>query len=249
MFLLFGFAPWVLGIELALFIAFVVLVDLEYYGWSTLMCVVSLLSIHFLMKINIIEYIKTNPTTILMLFGVYLAAGITWSFIKWISFLYRFKEYREEKLEEFRARKAREAKRQEDRDAEKASRFARQNEIRIQNGQPPFVKEEPLKSACGGPNYYGLGHVEPEETEYKHLQNCSFKNTNDLSKAPSYKDYKGKIVAWVVFWIPSLIGTLLDDFVRKLVTWIVNRFSAIYQALSHKIVGNFPEPPKKASDA
>ena len=226
MFLLFGFAPWILGIELALFIAFVVLVELEYYGWSTLMCVVSLLSIHFLMKINIIEYIKTNPTTILMLFGVYLAAGITWSFVKWISFLYRFKEYREEKLEEFRARKAREAKRQADRDAEEASRFAR----------------EPRKSA------YGLGH-EPEETEYKHLQNCSFKNTTDLSKAPSYKEYKGKIVAWVVFWIPSLIGTLLDDFVRKLVTWIVNRFSAIYQALSHKIVGNFPEPKKASSDA
>lgn len=239
MFLLCGFAPWVLGIELALFIAFVVVVELEYYGWSTLMCIVSLLSIHFLLKINILEYIKTNPTTIIMLFGAYILAGITWSFIKWISFLYRFKEYREEMLEKFRCGKAREAQRQASRDAEKDRDFARENEIRIQNGQPPLVKKEPRKSTC----------VESEETDYKYLQSCSFKNTCDLSKAPSYKDYKAKIVAWVVFWIPSLIGTLLDDFVRKLVTWIVNRFSAIYQVLSHKIVGNFPEPPKKASDA
>ena len=234
MFLLFGFAPWILGIELALFIAFVVVVELEYYGWSTLMCIASLLSIHFIMKINLFEYTKTNPMVIITLILIYLAAGIAWSFIKWISFLYRFREYREEMLEEFRANKVREDKRQAEREAEDARQFARENEIRVENGQSPRVKEPKIKSRFD----------EPEKTEFDYLKHCSFKNTRDLSKAPSYKDYKGKIVAWVVFWIPSLIGTLLDDFVRKLVTWIVNRFSAFYQALSNKIVGNFPEPIK-----
>ncbi len=81
---------------------------------------------------------------------------------------------------------------------------------------------------------------EPVKSEYQFL-NCEyFKNTR-LSKSPSYKEYKSKIVAWVIFWIPSLIGTLLNDFVRKFVTWVVNRFSALYQHLSNKIVGDFPE--------
>ena len=232
MFVLFGFAPWILAIELALLIAFVVVVELEYYGWSTIVCIASLLSIHFLMKINLLEYVKTNPSTILLLIGIYLASGITWSFIKWISFLYRFKEYREERLEEFRARKAEEDRRKANRAVEEARRLEKENEIRVSNGQNPIVQEK-------------SSYTEPERTEFEYIQRCSFKNTSDLSKAPSYKDYKAKIVAWVVFWIPSLIGTLLDDFVRKLVTWIVNRFSAIYQTLSHKIVGNFPEPPKQ----
>ena len=150
------------------------------------------------MKINLFEFVTENPGNILILFGTYLAAGVAWSFVKWVSFLYNFKEYRETLLDGFRKNKG-------------------------DDGYRRIIKKEP-------------------ETEFEYLSKRNYKNSEDLTKPPSYRDYKAKIVAWVVFWIPSLIGTVLDDFVRKLVTWIVNRFSAFYQLLSNKIVGNITEP-------
>lgn len=237
MFLLFGFAPWILCIVAVLLIVFVVLVQLEFWLGSTLMCVASLLALHFLMKVDLLSYITENPSTILLLFGIYLAAGIVWSFVKWISFLYRFKEYREEMLEKFRAEKVSGEQRHARKMAEVVRDLEAENKIRIARVQEPISLDVRVKAIYWEPAF--------TKTEFEYLKHCYFKNTSDLSKAPSYKDYKAKIVAWVIFWIPSLIGTMFDDFVRKLVTWIVNRFSTLYQTLSLKIVGNFPEPSKK----
>lgn len=215
-------------IELTLFIACIVVVQIECYGWSTLVCLLSLASLHFVLKLPLWSYFSENPSYIVILLLASLVCGIVWSFMKWISFLYKFREVREEKLEAFRARKAKLVQSKADDDA----RAKKEAEMRGALNDGARIR------------YYGS---ELEKTEFEYLDNESYKKTK-LSQAPSYKDYRGKIVAWIIFWIPSLIGTLLDDFVRRMVEWIANRFKAVYQHLSHKIVGNFPKPvePKES---
>ncbi len=210
---LFGFAPLILCTELTLFIILVLLVELEYYKWSTIVFLATLASVHYLMKINVLDYASNNPERIILAVGISLAIGIGWSLIRWICFLYKFKEARENRIEVFRNKKA-----QKD----------------LQNQMEGCLNQ-------GGVTTLYKSLDWELESEYKFLSVSPRYKKTKLTETPSYKDYRGQIVAWVVFWLPSMIGTLLNDFVRKLVTWIVNRFSMFYQYLSDKIVGIVPE--------
>jgi hypothetical protein len=96
-----------------------------------------------------------------------------------------------------------------------------------------FKEEREIKLEC-------IKKQDSSNTGFDVLKFKSYKGTN-LLKTPDYKNYRSDIIAWVIFWIPSFIGTLLDDFVRKLVTFIVNRFGRAFQYLSQKIVGDFLE--------
>ena len=239
MFLLLGFPIWVLGIELALFIAWTILVQVEYYGWSTLVCILSIASLQFVLKIGVFTFIKDNPGLIgLYAFG-WAVCGLLWSFVKWASFLFRFKEERENKLEEFKNSQAR---RQKDFD-EREVRERRGEDVRLSLLNPDKSdsdSRERVEINRERERRLEIFKSQNDYTEFDYLSSCKYKNTH-LNESPKFRDYKGKITAWVIFWIPSLIGTLLDDFVRKLVEFIVQRFRAAYQALSNKIVGDFPK--------
>ena len=57
-----------------------------------------------------------------------------------------------------------------------------------------------------------------------------------LSLTPSAKEYKGMIVSWGIWWPASLIGTLVDDPVRKLINLVFDLLSGLYQKAADKIV-------------
>jgi hypothetical protein len=57
-----------------------------------------------------------------------------------------------------------------------------------------------------------------------------------LSSSPAAKDYKAMIVAWAIWWPASLIGTLLDDPIRKFLNFLFDRFSSLYQKAADRIV-------------
>lgn len=213
MFLLFGleFSIWFLIIGSILLIAHIVTVELEQYIFSGVL-LVSFCIIAFFAQENlrpIFRSIVENPIVLPVSFGCYLVIGFVWSFVKWISFLYRFKEYRDELIETFKQEKIKTAE-----------------------------KEDSIRK--GFASDIALGRADNSKDELIFfLRKNSYKKTNDLSKPPSFREYKSNIVAWVILWVPSLIGTLLNDFVRKLVAWIANRMSAFYQKLSQKIVGDY----------
>ena len=54
----------------------------------------------------------------------------------------------------------------------------------------------------------------------------------DLSKAPSAKENKAKIVRWMTFWWVSLVWSLINDFVKRLFQEIYNRISGFMQHIS-----------------
>lgn len=52
---------------------------------------------------------------------------------------------------------------------------------------------------------------------------------------PQASDNKGRIVAWMSFWPLSVVGTLLNDPIRKLFNYCFNQFKHLYQAMSNKL--------------
>lgn len=50
-----------------------------------------------------------------------------------------------------------------------------------------------------------------------------------LHKRPNAADNKSRIVAWMTFWPFSLVGTFLNDPVRRLFNALFNRFKHLYQ--------------------
>lgn len=239
MFLLFGLPLWVLLVELVIFVVWVCVVQVEYYGWSTLLLLVSLVSLHYILKLPIIDYFKENPLSIITWFCYYLVGALAWSFAKWAMFLYKFRSVREEKLHEFHKRQevAKERRELDDRREKKAY------DMHIAMWEADTSPHRGEKPRDFKPSQ--MGDTE-SQTDWDFLSREHHKDT-PLNKTPLFREYKGKIVAWATFWIPSLIGTLLDDFVRKLMRRLIEAFSGWYQGMSNKIVGNFPkpEPPKE----
>ena len=69
--------------------------------------------------------------------------------------------------------------------------------------------------------------------------NETYKNTN-LWDTPSASNYKSKIIAWMCWWPISMIGTVLNDPVKRLLTFVYCRLSGIYQKFANKIVPQIP---------
>jgi hypothetical protein len=57
-----------------------------------------------------------------------------------------------------------------------------------------------------------------------------------LSATPKAKEYKGMITAWAIWWPASVIGTIVDDPVRKFINFMFDLFSGLYQKAADKIV-------------
>ena len=57
-----------------------------------------------------------------------------------------------------------------------------------------------------------------------------------LGSTPKAKEYKAMIVSWGIWWPASLVGTLLDDPIRKFINFLFDRFSGAYQWAANKIV-------------
>ena len=58
---------------------------------------------------------------------------------------------------------------------------------------------------------------------------------NDFSERPRANKNKSRIVAWMSFWPFSVVGTVLNDPMRRFFSWLFNQFKALYQQMSDRI--------------
>lgn len=65
----------------------------------------------------------------------------------------------------------------------------------------------------------------------------SYRSWHNMQK-PRAADNKSRIIGWMAFWPFSMVGTLLNDPIRKLFTWIFNHLKGLYQKMADKILGN-----------
>jgi hypothetical protein len=187
--------------EIIFVIFLIVLTQKEKYiatnVFGTIGFILLLACVYKIKHLTPISFIENNWELIGVCALCYVPIGFMWSLlVKWVLFLYKFRDKRAEAVEEWN-------KLEEDR-----KKFKEEN--------PKFIDYNPT-------------------TLDGFLKRCSYKETT-LSQTPRVRDYKGKVIAWAWLWPLSMIGTLLDDFVRNMMTFIYNRISWMYQSLADKIV-------------
>jgi hypothetical protein len=63
----------------------------------------------------------------------------------------------------------------------------------------------------------------------------SYPDRRISANAPQFLEHKGKLTRWATYWPFSIIGTLLNDVVRKSWTYIINMLQGTYQRISNYI--------------
>jgi hypothetical protein len=101
--------------------------------------------------------------------------------------------------------------------------------------------QEAARTRARNGNAYATDSLLLNRTDREHLSGGHYKNTS-LSKAPRIRDYRGKVVGWICFWVFSIVGTIFHDLARRISMWIYNRISGFLQWMSNKVVGDIPEP-------
>jgi hypothetical protein len=193
---MFWLLPWVLTAEIGLFVTLIFLIQLEKFGYSATLVIVSIIlySIlsHFFKWPKVGEvFSRENFWLVLRYFGYYMAGTVIWSYGKWVFYLWDFRSARDKKVAEYKESLG----------------------VSPEN-YPNGLTVDSLTRMLGSERY----------------------KRGYLSKTPQAKEYKAMIVAWGLWWPASLVGTLLDSPIRRLVNFIFDRFSGLYQWTANKMV-------------
>jgi len=175
-------------------LAAIVLTEIEHFGAATVTLVASVAALHYFDVFNVMGFVKSNFESVAIYTVAYFVAGIVWSFVKWFSYLYSFRDrYREAK--------------------------------------------EKFNSTFSG------GNLDDAFRDYLNRV-----DKRDLLVRPSETNNKGRIIAWISLWPFSIIGTVLNDLVRRIYTRIYNHYKALYQKVVKYVFRNDPDlldPPRK----
>jgi len=184
----------IVAIAVIVFIAAIVLTELEHWGFATLTLGVSVAALHYFNIVDVYTFLKTHLLTVGLYTLLYLATGVVWSFIKWFSYLYRF------------------------RDDLREAKEAHQEYIRT--------------------------HTMPPEGEFTFSDYMDHRyELRHLRERPTAAKNKSRIIAWIALWPFSLVGTFLNDPVRRICNAIYNRFKSLYQRAADHVFRNDPELP------
>jgi len=155
---------------LAVFAVLALLTETERFGWATLAVAGTVAVAQWMHWADIWGFVRAHALVSALYVGGYVVAGVLWSFVKWFSFLMRFRDVLKE--------------------------------VRVP-----------------GSEYY----------------NAIVYRGFSLSRKPAAAEAKGKITAWMIFWPFSLVGTVLNDPVKRIFTFLFGRFKHLYQEMSDRV--------------
>ena len=184
---------------IALGIIFVVgtfLVELECFGWATVVLIATVAGVQWLHVFDIMRYVADNLLTSTLYAVGYVAIGVVWSFIKWFSYLRKFRDH-------FRELK---------------QKFLESKKLPGPDIDDSLMPE--FKASLR--NQY----------EYREVRG---------GQKPNATENKARITSWMAFWPCSLIGTLVNDPVRRVCRFLFNTFKALYQRMADSVFANDPE--------
>lgn len=212
----------------AAFIVEVVLTETENFGWSTLLFLVVGGACYYFNIYGVALWVKAHVLETLLFAGAYLVAGVIWSFIKWASYLYKYREtWREAKDAD--AKKIPELITRAQRDVQKTL----EDDKRRAHYEPVNPRENIPQTPEEWENYV------KKEWTYSH-----FLKSSNFTK-PLASEHKSKIIAWMCFWPFSLLGTFINDPIRRLFNFLFSYFKAAYQKLSDKMFEGLAEKDKE----
>lgn len=175
---------------LAVVILLCVLVEKDEGVWATVVFIGTVLSLNFLSKVPILDYIRTNPLRTVELVAAYFAIGVGWTLIKWYFFVHRkvvaYNEYKRNFLKSHN----------------------------VDSLTPALAAElaDELSNANG------------------------YRNTRGVSAtAPDPADHKGDLTRWGTYWPFSMVGTALNDVVRRAWEYVYEMLQTTYHRMAKAI--------------
>lgn len=210
------------------FIVETVLTETEHFGWSTALFLVVGSVCYYFNIYGLALWVKAHVLETLIFAGIYLGAGVIWSFIKWASYLYKYREQWKEAKEKDLAKKP----------------------AWIENAKQELIRQNERtteRNASGNWWHEVLTPIpdSPEQWEAYYEENNHYRESRRFSK-PQASEHKGKIIAWMCFWPFSLLGTFINDPIRRLFNFLFNSFKRLYQKLSDKMFADLES--KKESE-
>ena len=207
-----------LAVLAVLFVVGIFLTEMENFGWATVLLIAGLVCLHFVPGFGVWHWVQHHALETALYSLAYMAGGIVWSFVKWFSYLRSFRDkFREQKETFFKVMIAR---RQYLTDT---SGRVPTIEINLSGPIPEDMKES-FKTWMNEQHglYYTAGDIQL---------------MRDLKK-PQASRNKSRIVAWMALWPLSLLGTFLNDPVRRLFNFLFSYFKTLYQKLVDHVLRN-----------
>jgi len=213
----------VLSCLLVLFVIEAVLTEVEHWGWATTVLIATVVGLHFLHIFSVLDFIKEHTVEALVGSSGYIAVGVVWSFIKWFSFLMGFRDaYREQKEKFFEFKK-----------------------LPTNSNLTPELEEEFLNGLSDGyrPPRYIKGPDGKEVLDIIIKWNSDTKSykSNSLNVRPRAAKNKARITSWGTFWPFSMVGTIINDPLRRLWNFLWGQLKALYQHMSDRLLASHPE--------
>lgn len=196
-----------------IFIVEAILTEVESWGWATITLIGTIVGLHFLHVIDVVVFVKTHTLEAVSGAAIYLGAGIVWSFVKWFSFLMGFRDaYRAEKYN-----------------------FLAFKKLPTNTLLEAELQEEFL---CGLSYNGGSYRNNLERTWNSDVKEY---RGNSLNVLPRAAKNKARITSWMAFWPFSMVGTIINDPVRRLINFLFNQFKALYQRMADRLFASHPE--------
>lgn len=158
--------------------------------------------------------------------GLYFVIGAAWSFVKWVSFLFKKRDkLKKHKVDFLEAKDGTSIKDvgewtrgalNENADDSEAEKWDFQNPTASTE-----IPEELIK----------------EFKEYLYDHNYLSLRSHDI--IPNIADHKGDVVHWIVWWPFSAFWTLLDDPIRRIAELIYRNLQGVYRGTANKIFSDF----------
>jgi hypothetical protein len=223
------------AIIIAMFIANVFFVEYESYGWTTLSMIVTGVAIYWFKLWGLPQWIVNHGLLCLAFDGAYIVIGIIWSFIKWFSYLISYRDhFLDIKNDYVNSRNDL---------IESQWKWIQDNYILNDEGNLitkdilPFIHPYGMKTNNVIEKY--LSQVKDGNKLYHNFSDDKRKYCKFYK--PLAYDNKSKIVAWICYWPFSLIGTLINDPLRRLVNFCFAKLKATYQKMSDSVFKEFPD--------
>lgn len=190
----------IIGVLIVVGIIEIVLVETEKFTGATIFLLATAGVAHWLGWIDWLHFVQEHGLWLLAYVGLYIAAGVAWSFGKWFSFLMRMRDaYRQ-------------------------------------------LANEYLESKALPSNTVLEGQVLDGLKEYiRYSGRAAEFGRNALWEKPKAKQNKGRITAWMCWWPLSLVGTILNDPIRRLFNAIFGWFKGLYQQMADRVYRDHPE--------
>lgn len=213
--------PWVSYIVITIFfIALIIFHERGQIGWSHIVFII--IVAYLLFKFNITDFksIINNPLPILKWVIIYLIVGMAWSFLKWYLYLRNTLEEFNNTKEQIASSIKQTSNEKYDKEIFKRKLFSvfqyEKNGIKIE--QSAIIETINVVLSEG------------KETKSVPLDIHEYKIIN-----PQITKCKALVVSWIMHWPASLVWTLINDPIKKIINYIFKFIKSTFQKISDKM--------------